>query len=147
MVPPLNPEDVLRTWFEQVWSEGRADLIETLMSPHVIGRGAGEAREDVVGREGFVSFYESLRQAFPDIRFTCEAVVASGSLVAGRWTARMTHSGPYSGKEPSGRAISLPGISMMRIENGQIVEAWDEWDRLTLAKETGLIAPTQRPGG
>ena len=136
-----SPEEVMRAWFEQVWTEGREDLIETLMAPGVIGHRTHDSGGDVIGPQGFRQFYEAIRTAFPDLRFEMEDVFASGGRVAGRWTMTGTHTGPFQGASPTGRRVTITGMSIAQIEDGVVRESWDEWDRFGLMLQLGLVPP------
>ncbi len=67
-------------------------------------------------------------QAFPDMTATVEQLVAEGEYVAFRYTARGTHKGNFYGVAPTGRAVALPTMGMLRIVSGRIAEGWFEFD-------------------
>jgi predicted ester cyclase len=57
-----------------------------------------------------------------------------------RWRDTGTHTGsPLLGVPPSGKAIVLTGIDVLRIKNGQIIERWSESDQLYLLQTLGII--------
>lgn len=62
------------------------------------------------------------RESFPDLRVTVEEMIAEGDKVAYRWTMRGTHQGVYEGIAPTGKAITLTGITILRFADGKIVE-------------------------
>jgi steroid delta-isomerase-like uncharacterized protein len=136
-----SAEAVLRHWFEDVWSDGRLDLIETYLAPDAVAHGLDETGEGCVGPAGFRPFYEKLRGACPDISFEVDDVVASGPMAACRWTATLTHTGDQLGVRATGRAVRITGMTIARVEDGRIVEGWNEWDRLGFATALGLVAP------
>ena len=135
-----SAEAVLRHWFEDVWTGGRADLIETYLAPGAVAHGLDETGGGCVGAAGFRPFYEKLRGACPDIRIAVDDVVASGPMAACRWTATLTHTGDHLGVPATGRAVRVTGMTIARVEDGRIVEGWNEWDRLAFATELGLVA-------
>jgi steroid delta-isomerase-like uncharacterized protein len=134
-------ETIFRNWFTEVWNKGRSDLIASMLAPTGIIHGFDDAGTMVVGPDGFRPFYESLRGACPDITFTVEQMIASDHMAAGRWSARMTHTGNGLGMPPTGRAIEVSGMSIVRLEDGLMVEGWNEWDRLKFATALGVVAP------
>jgi steroid delta-isomerase-like uncharacterized protein len=134
-----SAEAVLRHWFEDVWTGGRDDLIETYLAPGAVAHGLDETGEGCVGAAGFRPFYEKLRGACPDIRIAVDDVVASGPMAACRWTATLTHTGDHLGVPATGRAVRVTGMTIARVEDGRIVEGWNEWDRLAFATELGLV--------
>jgi steroid delta-isomerase-like uncharacterized protein len=62
------------------------------------------------------------REAFPDLTCTIEELIAEGDKVAYRWTMRGTHQGEIEGIAPTGRAVEVSGITIVRLEDGKIVE-------------------------
>jgi predicted ester cyclase len=138
-----SPERVFRLWFEEVWNAGHADLIEVYLARNGVIHALDETGADAIGPSGFRAFFDKFRAAFPDISITVDQVVAAGDTAAGRWTARLTHSGGALGIKPTGRAMTITGMSFIRVANGQVVEGWNEWDRLSLATALGTVTPVR----
>lgn len=67
-------------------------------------------------------------QAFPDMIATVEQLVAEDEYVAFRYTARGTHKGNFYGIAPTGRAVVLRTLGMLRIVGSRIAEGWFEFD-------------------
>ena len=75
---------------------------------------------------------------------TVEDVIAEGDKVVTRVTLRGTHQGETEEfGPPTGRQVELKGITISRIEGGQIVEDWDAYDNLSAMQQLGL-APEQQ---
>jgi len=142
-MPQITPADLLRNWFEKVWNERRADLISDYASPTAVIYALDEAGAAATGPEGFRLFYEKILGALPDIRFTVHDIFESGSMAAGRWTATATHQGDQLGMKATNNPVTITGMSILRIENGQISEGWNEWDKLALAVAIGAVAPVR----
>lgn len=62
----------------------------------------------------------SYRTSFPDLHFTIEE--AEEDKIAFRWIARGSHHGAYEGIAPTGKPITVTGITILRIVDGQIIE-------------------------
>ena len=77
------------------------------------------------------------REAFPDLTFTTSEAIASGDTVASRWTFRGTHRGAFLGVEATDRPVTIEGISMVRIRDGKLTEAWGVWDTGSIMKQLG----------
>lgn len=84
---------------------------------------------------------ESLREAFPDIHYTLEAMVAEGDLVAVRWYFTGTQTGKFGNIAPTGRRVHMDGIDFYRIESGRITAHWACEDKLGLLTQLGVIKP------
>ena len=128
-------------WFEEVWNKGRAEAIDEMFAADGIAHGLGEAGIDVQGPAGFKPFFEKLRGAFPEFEVTIEDTIAEADQVAARWTARLTHKGDQLGIPATGRQATVSGMSIVRISNGQIVEAWNNWDIMGLMQQIGAMRP------
>lgn len=133
-----SPAALMRLWFQEVWNEKRADRIAKLVAPGCVVHNVDEKGGDAHGPEALLAFQARIVAAFPDIRITLHEIVESGELVAGRWSAELTHTGHGLGVPPTGKAVTLTGMSMARVRDGRIVESWDEWDRMRLALACGL---------
>ena len=51
-----------------------------------------------------------------------------GDMVAGRFIFYGTHEGEFMGVAPTGRQVIFRGLSLNRLVDGEIVEAWIEID-------------------
>jgi predicted ester cyclase len=99
------------------------DALRAGMAPDLVERFAGSP---------FLS-------AFPDMQTTIEEQLAEGERVLTRWTNRGTHKGVYCGVAPSGRQVEYAGMSIDRIEGGQIVASLGQADLLGLLEQIGAV--------
>ena len=74
---------------------------------------------------------------------TVEAQVAEGDRVANQLVMRGTHQGPFQGIPATGRAVTVTGNNLMRIEAGQIQELWGYLDALGMMQQLGVIPTPQ----
>jgi predicted ester cyclase len=61
-------------------------------------------------------------------------------------TPRGTHHGAFQGIPPTGKPVTLTGISIWRVDGGKIVESWHELDTLGLMQQLDVI-PTPGQAG
>jgi steroid delta-isomerase-like uncharacterized protein len=127
---------LIRRWFEEVWNQGNAAAIDQMSHPHTRGFGQAEPGRKIDMNE-FKQLWRNMRAAFPDIKFRIEDTIEQDDRVAARWTATMTHRGSFLGISPTDRQATISGISYQRIEDGKIVEGWDNWDQLGLLVQIG----------
>lgn len=71
--------------------------------------------------------------AVPDLVFKVKEIIAEGSIVAARLRFIGTHSGEFAagqfkGIEPHGKKIDVTEMIFVRIEDGKIVEIWEDYD-------------------
>jgi len=64
----------------------------------------------------------AFRTAFPDLQFRVEDMVAEGEKVVSRLTMRGTHQGDFQGIPPTGKQMTVTGITIERIVDGKAVE-------------------------
>jgi steroid delta-isomerase-like uncharacterized protein len=94
--------------------------------------------------EALREFFSSLLAAFPDIHRTMTEIVTDDiHVVVTRWIVTGTHLGPFMGVAPTGNRINVSGISMYRINSGEIVDEWLEWDSLGLMQQLGVVPSFQ----
>lgn len=139
---PPSPGTVLRLWFEEIWNKKDASRIETYFAPHGITYALDLSGADAEGPEAFRAFFEQFLESFPDVHFTVHDVIESGDRAAGRWSATLTHSGDGFGFTASGETVTVTGMSMIRVEDGMMVESWNEWDRMRLATACRMVGPS-----
>lgn len=135
--PEQENTALARRWFEEVWNKGRSDAIDEMFAPD--GLSHGLEAEPIRGPAGFKPFHNRFRGAFPDIKVDIQDAFASGDKVALRWSVRMTHTGDHLGIKATGNPAGVTGMSVLRIRNGKIVEAWNNWDVLGLYQQLGLV--------
>src|SRR5215217_7997139 len=99
-------------------------------------------------RRGCKQEAASVRRGFPDLESTIEELIAERDKVVVHWRAQATHQGEYMGIPPTGNRVNFRGISIYRIEGGQIAESWGVSDDLGLMRQIGAIPePGQEAGG
>jgi steroid delta-isomerase-like uncharacterized protein len=91
------------------------------------------------GRDGLKQVIAQFRAAFPDAHWTVEDLIAEGDKVAVRVTFRGTHRGELFGVPPTGRQVTVPGIGIYRVVDGQIAEEWVVRDLLGLLQQLGAL--------
>lgn len=91
------------------------------------------------GRDGVRQELQRFATAFPDWFATIEDLIAEGDKVVMRGVASGTHRGVFMGIPPTGRRVTVPGIHIMRIVDGKIVEHWAQADFLGMMQQLGVI--------
>ena len=133
-----------RRVFDEIWSEGRFDVAEDLLSPDFVARPPSGMQEPLQGPQAATEFIRRLRDGFPDIRFEVEDMIAEGDLVAARWAATGTHDGDFMGFEPTENTATIDGMTFLRFRDGRIVEGWTQLDALALMKTIGAMRESLR---
>ncbi|HEY0101831.1 MAG TPA: ester cyclase [Pyrinomonadaceae bacterium] len=135
-----DPKAVVSRWFEEVWNKGREEAIDELFAEDGVAHGlADETGEPLRGASGFKPFFRNFRSAFPDIEVVVEDAIAEGDKVAARCRVRATHAGDSLGFAATQRAIEFTGMTFLRVRDGKIVEAWNNFDFLGLRQQLGAL--------
>jgi steroid delta-isomerase-like uncharacterized protein len=128
----------VRRLFDEVWNKGHQQIADELFAQNYnhhdsstpdLGRGPESEKKRA-------TLY---RNAFPDIRFIVEDLVAEGESVTARWSCRGTHKGDLNGIAPTGKQFTISGISVSRLSNGKMVEGWVNWDALGMMQQLGVV--------
>jgi steroid delta-isomerase-like uncharacterized protein len=95
------------------------------------------------GREGARKNAEGWLTAFPDVKIELLNVVSSGDWAVAEAVGRGTHSGPLKTPggdvPPTGRQMELHFCSLIKVQNGKIVEGRDYYDGMTVATQLGMM--------
>ncbi|MET0622108.1 MAG: ester cyclase [Pyrinomonadaceae bacterium] len=140
---------LIRRWFEEVWNKGREEAIDDLFDEDGVAHGlADETGQPLRGPAGFKPFFRRLRGAFPEMEVIVEDTVSEGDKVTARCTIRGRHGGGELGFAATGRPVEFTGIAIVRVRDGKIVEAWNNFDFLSMFQQLGALrldAPAEPP--
>lgn len=95
--------------------------------------------------EEFIDEEFAFYDAFPDLSYTLDELIAEGDRIAFRWSMHGTHTGEggpsmLDGVEPTYEEIDVTGMNIARIEGGEIAEWWAEWGTLELFHQLGVVS-------
>ncbi len=135
MSTDTNKEIVRRLGVEP-W-EGNLGVIDELVAADYVGH--DPAQPELHGPDGIREFITTYLAAFPDGKITIDEQLAEGDLVASRWTGRGTQQGELMGVPPTGKQVTVSGITISRVKNGKVVEEWSNWDTLGMLQQLGVV--------
>jgi predicted ester cyclase len=75
--------------------------------------------------------------AFAELRLAVDDLVAGDDKAAVRWTLTGTHRGAFGPYPPTGKQVTLTGIAIVRVANGQVAEGWGCFDTLSAMQQLG----------
>jgi len=131
---------LVRRWFEEVWNRGRAEAIDEMFDEEGIAHGlADEGGAGLRGPTHFRAFHQRFREAFPGVEVVVEETVSEGDRVAARCTVRAVHRGDTLGFRATERPVEFTGMTFARIRGGKIVEAWNNFDFMTMYRQLGAL--------
>jgi steroid delta-isomerase-like uncharacterized protein len=127
---------ILNRWFEEVWNDGREEAIDEMAHVDTKGRGLRNADgKEVEGMAEFKAFYRNFRRALSEIHVEVQDVVCEGEMEVARCHVTAKHTGDGLGKPPKGKPPSFSGMTWVRVKDGKIAEAWNNYDFLTMYQQ------------
>ncbi|MBI5301951.1 MAG: ester cyclase [Chloroflexi bacterium] len=134
-------KEITRRLVEEVLNTGKLDHMSDLLAPNFVEHAAPPGIPPTV--EGVKMFFNSLRAAFPDFKYTIEDAFGEDDLVVQRVTARGTMKGEFLGMKPTGKSATWSELHFVRCKDDKIVEHWANVDQTSMMVQLGLI---QMPG-
>ena len=123
---------------EEMFNKGNLDAADELLAPDYVDHDPAMP-EDIHGPEGFKEYVDAYRSAFSDLHVEIEDQIAEGDKVVTRWTGTGTHDGELAGIPPTGNRVRFPGMEIVRISEGKLVEGWEGYDMMNLMRELGVM--------
>jgi len=138
---------LVRRHFEEVLNQGQLHVVDEIYSENYVldapvqTDGGGTAQGKTKGRDGLKKRVTLFRTGFPDIHFSIDNLVAEADKVTVQYRFEGTHMGKFLGLPASRNRISVGGILIARIVNGQIETAWSVFDSGDMMKQLGVVPP------
>jgi len=137
---------IVGRWFGEFWGNPwNPKVIDEIAAPGMLLQYSLHAPRR--GRDDIRNFMNDFRAAFPDLNFWGTAdLIAEGEYVVGRWEGGGTHTGPAFGDfltgalpAATGRKMRFTGTTVLRVQNGKIVEEVGLDDGVTALQQLGLL--------
>jgi steroid delta-isomerase-like uncharacterized protein len=141
--PEANNAIAVR-FFDAVWNKGDFSVLDTLIAPDADDHSTvGGKPKTEKGSASFRNIVTMFRNAMPDIRLTIDDEVYGGDKVVHRWHLVGTDTGGVMGMPASGKELTFSGTTIVRMDDGRIVERWANVDELGLLQQLGVVPPPQ----
>jgi steroid delta-isomerase-like uncharacterized protein len=128
---------LVKRFYEEVWSRGNTVFAEQVFADDYVRHDLRPAQAPA-GPAGQAQIAERFRQAFPDLAWQLDILIAERDFVAARWTASGTHNGAWGDTAPTGKRATFSGVNIFRFgEHGKVVELWNHRDDLGLMEQLG----------
>jgi len=129
-------KELTRRFYEECWNQGKTERVDQYIAKDC------RYRDPVFpslgpGVESLKRHIAMCRNAFPDLRFSLDDLIAERDEVVVHWTARGTHEGQFLGVAPTRKTATVSGTSIYRTKNQKIVEQVVDWNLLTLLEQLG----------
>lgn len=124
---------LIRRWYDEIWNKQNLEVIDELAAPDFVSHRENVSREQV--KEGIAGMFA----AFTECSVRIEDMFAEGDKVCTRTVISSRHTGEYMDIPATGKEITIPGISVHRIVDGQITDDWASADMLDVMQQLGAI--------
>jgi predicted ester cyclase len=137
---------IVGRWFTSFWGKAvDLSIVDELADANMLLQYS--LHEPRRGHADIKAFMTDFRAAFPDLNFWGTAdLIAEGDYVVGRWEGGGTHTGGAFGDfligslpAATGRKMHFTGTTVLKIENGRIVEEIGLDDGVTALQQLGLF--------
>jgi predicted ester cyclase len=136
-----DAKTVARRLREELVTTGDLALADELLAPEFRYYGPPSLGPEPSDREAFKRLIAAYHQGFPDLRETVGEQLVDGDRVTQFTVSRGTFTGEMMGMRPTGKAYEVPGIEVVRVVDGRIVETRIVFDSLGMMQQTGMGAP------
>lgn len=131
-------KELVRRFYKEVYVDWNMALADKVVSPQFRSH---DWPEGATGPQAFRDYYAAIRSAVPDARYEVDDLIAEGDRVVVRWRLLGTHKGEFRGLAPTGRAITLKGIAIYRVDSGKLMERWVVSDVYGMLEESRGASP------
>ena len=97
---------LITRYFEEVWNQGKLDVLNEIIAPDYINHSPGMPNPPR-GPEGLKPIVSAIRHAFPDLNYVIKNMVVSDKQVAVHTMMHGTHRGDFFGLAPTGKTIQV----------------------------------------
>jgi len=112
-------------YMEEVFNQRKFEVLAEIFAPNILE----SVRQMNIG---FLS-------GFPDWHGTVDDIIVEGDRVVNRWSGNGTQTAPLMGIPPTGKHVTLQGITIFRVAGGKVVEQWSHADTLGLMQQLGVV--------
>lgn len=132
----VDLKQVSRRIIEECYGEGKLEYLDQICDASYVQRDPLTGDADVEGVKNNIRMY---RGAFPDMKPTILMSVVEGDCVVTQWRFKGTHSGKILGFAPTGKAVTVDGLSLEKFRGAKLVETVTQWDCLSFLQQLGAI--------
>lgn len=128
--------DLGRRFFVDLLSTGNWDIAPNILAQDVVMHHPASPTP-IEGLQAVAGMLTAFRAGFPDLSITVQDAFGAGDRAVVRWQMTGTHTGNLFGMPPTGKAVQVNGISIVREKGGRIVEDWVAEDTAGMMRQLG----------
>lgn len=112
------------------------NMLDLVLAPHVVTSDPF-SHTPMTSLDQLKQFFLGTQSSFPDFSMRYDDIWISGDRVMARWTATGTQNGMFFDIEPTGKNVTISGVSVMKVESGKVTEQANYFDLLSIARQLG----------
>ena len=141
---PTDNKSIVRRMYEEVWNKRNLEVAKELISPsHAMQ--LIDLPDSGIGPEAYARNVVQFVRAFPDLKFTVLDMVEENEKVVVLWNISGTHKGEFRGVAPTGKKVSVDGITISQLADGKIMDSYVSLDLWSMMQQLGAIPATGQP--
>jgi len=123
------------------------DIVYAALDAHDVEKYVSFHADDVVvylpdgsvmhGKQEMRDYFLNLYAAFPDTKFEMVSCISSESLECDEWIMSGTQLGDYMGIPPTGKSISIRGVSIRKMKDGKANPVAFYFDSASILRQLG----------
>jgi len=122
--------EVVRLYSDELWRRGRIELAEQLFAPDFVDHHPDPIPARPSGRDGIKHDVQRVRGMFRDFSMKTEKIICQDGRAGLYWSATGT-------QMATGQQITMSGMQIFRLRDGQIVDRWSVFDRAGVMRQLG----------
>jgi predicted ester cyclase len=127
--------DIIRRYTEECWGQGDLDLVDELVAPDARA-GHGDSGS---GPQAYKDEILAIRGGLSDYRTQVDEIFGEADAVAVRWSTTGRHTGPLFGHPPTGKDVTIVGVDIFHLRDGQIIDHFGESAMPMLLEQIGAL--------
>ena len=141
---PVDNKSIVRRMYEEVWNKRNLEVAKDLISSsHAMQ--LTDLPDSGIGPEAYARNVVEWVRAFPDLKFTILDMVAENEKVVAFWNISGTHKGEFRGIAPTGKKVSVDGITINHLTGGKIMDSYVSLDYWSMMQQLGAISAVGQP--
>ena len=141
---PTDNKSIVRRIYEEVWNLRKLEVAGELISPSHAVQLLDNA-DPGIGPEAYARNVVLYVRAFPDLKLTLLDMIVENDKVVAFWNLSGTHQGEYRGIAPTGKNISVDGITINQLANGKIMDSYVSLDMWSVMQQLGVVPAPWQP--
>lgn len=135
---PTDNKSIVRRLYEEVWNQRNLEVAKELIAPsHAVQ--LFDAADSGVGPEAYARNVVQFVRAFPDLKFKVMDMVAEDEKVVILWNISGTHRGEFRGIAPTGKKVSVDGITISQLADGKIMDSYVSLDLWSMMQQLDAL--------